>query len=209
MADSPEVLFGCSKKSVDKAKAAVDPSLIAPADEFPGLRTWTDKKGDVHKYWTENGTVDQVWREETKGKEGKPKLTTFVVGVRMRPGELNQNKMGFFRMMVHPDLVQGKQVSEAIRASYEQMTDRNLGVMISLVEVAGKMPPDGSLPGALLGRLFPVKSRESKSPLLGTKVCVKIHQSPNPGGPTGHQDQADLFLPAKEMAEEEKKPFEV
>jgi hypothetical protein len=193
MAAEPKVpiMFGVSAKAVANARAAADPTLY-PSES---ARKDIGKDGKTYTRWTETGTVDQVWGESTKGGENKPKLAVFVVAVRFRPGEPNQNKLGWFRMMLHPDIVSGRPVSEAVKDSYEQMSERNLAALVSLLDVAGKMPADGSLPPALLQHLFPPKG--GKSPLLGTKVSVKILQQPNEGGSRDKQEAAEVFLPAK------------
>lgn len=193
MSNEPKVpvSFGVSSKSVANARAAADPNLRAPES----AKTTIGKDGTSYVRWMESGLVDQVWFEMTKGSEKKPKLAVFVVGVRFQPGEPNQNKMGFFRMMVHPDIVAGKPVSEEVRSSYEGMTERNLASLISLIDVAGKMPPNGELTQPLLAHLFPPKG--GKSPLSGTKVVVKICQTPNEGGNRDKQEVAEVFLPPK------------
>lgn len=183
--------FGVSAGATQRARAAIDPALYPPST----AKKDTGKDGKTYTRWTENGTVDQVWAESTKGSEKKAKLAVFVVGVRFRPGEPNQNKIAWFRIMVHPDIAAGKPVSETVKNSYEMMTERNLAALISLLDVAGKMPSDGSLPAALLSHLFPAKG--GKSPLLGIPVAVKILQQPNEGGTRDKQETAEVFLPAK------------
>jgi hypothetical protein len=188
------VSFGVSSGAVARAKAAVDPNLYPPKD----AKVTTDKNGKTYTRWTAGGTVDQVWSETTKGEGGKAKLGVFLVAVRFAPGEANQNKLGWFRMMIHPDIASGKPVSEAVKKSYEGMTERNLGSLVSLLEVAGKMPASGDLSPSLLGLLFPEKG--GKSPLTGLRVTVKICQQPNEGGQRDVQEIAEVFLPAKAPA---------
>jgi len=193
------VTFGVSAASSARAKASLDPNLYAPKD----AKSTTDKNGKVYRRWTESGVIDQVWSETTKGEGNKPKLAVFVVAVRFRPGEPNQNKLGWFRLMFHPGIASGQAVSDAVRKSYEGMTERNLASLISLLEVAGKMPASGELNPALLGALFPSKGQSSS--LSGTQVTVKICQSPNEGGQRELQEVAEVFLSAKAVGVTEAK----
>lgn len=188
------VSFGVSAKAVATAKAAIDPNLYPPKD----AKVTKDKNNVTYTRWTETGAVDQVWSETTKGEGGKAKLGMFVIAVRFRPGEPNQNKLGWFRLMLHPDIAAGKPVSEAVKKSYEGMTERNLAALVSLLEVTGKMPASGDLSPTLLSALFPAKG--GKSPLIGQQVTVKICQQPNDGGTRELQEKAEVFLPAKQAA---------
>lgn len=195
MADGVRVpiSFGVSAKAVATAKASLDPNLYAPKD----AKVSKDKKNVTYTRWTETGVIDQVWSEYTQGGEGKSKLTTFLVAVRFRPGEPNQNKLGWFRLMLHPDIVAGKPVSDILKKKYEMMTERNLASLVSLLEVTGKLPPNGALTAELLNVLFPEKG--GKTPLIGKQVTVKICQSPNEGGQRDLQEQAEAFLPPKAL----------
>ncbi len=191
------IMFGVSSAATARARANADPNLYAPE----GAKKTVSRDGKTFTRWTETGTVDQVWAEMTKGDAKKPKLTVFVVGVRMRPGEPNQNKIGWFRLMVHPEIAAGRPVSQQVKDSYEMMTERNLAALVSLLDVTGKMPASGDLSPELLNVLFPAKDAKGKSKLLGATVTVKIVQSPNEGGSRDVQEVAEVFLPPKAVGD--------
>lgn len=201
--ESIPVIFGISAQSMANAKAAIDPNLTPPADAKKDI----GKDGKLYSRWTAAGTVDQIWHETTKGSEKKPKLGVFVVGIRFRPGEANQNKLCFFRLMVHPAIAEGKQVSAEVKHSYQNMTERSLASLASLLDVTGFLPKEGGLDSKAINLLFPKKG--GKSPLLEKLVVVKICQQPNEGGSRDKQEVAELFLPPKQaQVEAAKEPWD-
>ena len=96
--------FKVSGKATEAARAARDPNLKAPATAAVAV----DKNGVEYKRWVETGSIEFVYREATT--DGVQ--VVYIVGVKMRPGEPNQNKIGWFRMKVHPDLAEGRPVSD-------------------------------------------------------------------------------------------------
>lgn len=183
--------FKVSAKRTEAARQARDPNLRAPQS----AKVDTDKNGVVYKRWVETGTVEFAYREPTK--DGTQ--VTYVVGMKMRPGEPNQNKLGWFRLRVHPDIAEGREVSSDVEAKYGWLTERALVALIALIDVTGFTPKsgDGSISGTLLESLFPLKQQKSKGPLISKSVAVKIVQRKNTppfDAQKEYQEDAELFL---------------
>jgi hypothetical protein len=184
--------FKVSRKAVDASRAARDPNLKAPE----GCAIAVDRNGIEYKRWVETGSIEAIYREATT--DGTQ--VVYVVGVKMRPGEPNQNKFGWFRMQVHPDIAEGREVASDIEAKYGWLTERALVALVSLIDVTGFTPKsgDGSLSGSLMDSLFPLKAQKSKSQLIGKSVSVKIVQTKNKpphNAKKENQEAAELFLP--------------
>ena len=183
--------FNVSQKSVEAARAAADPALTAPKT----AKLDRDSNGREYRRWVENGSVEFAYREATK--DGVQ--VVYVLGVKFRPGEPNQNKIGWFRLRLHPAIAGGQPVSTEVESKYGWLTERAIMALVSLTDVAGLTPKSGAgLSGSLLESLFPLKAQKSKGPLIGKPVGVKIVQRPNegPGATRDRQEDAELFIPA-------------
>lgn len=186
------VTFSVTPKAADAARAAADPNLVAPKN---ANLTVSKKDGTEYRRWVENGSVEFAYREAS----GDGKMVVYVVGVKFRSGEPNQNKIGWFRMRVHPAIASGQSVDADTEAKYGWIHEKGLGAVLTLIDVTGYTPKSGAgIGGALLESLFPLKAQKNKGPLIGKKVGVKIQQRPNTGdGATrDKQEDAELFLPA-------------
>ena len=183
--------FKVSGKATEAARAARDPNLKAPAT----AAVTVDKNGVEYKRWVETGSIEFVYREATK--DGSQVI--YVAGIKMRPGEPNQNKIGWFRMMVHPDIAEGREVSSEVENKYGWLTERALVALVSLIDVTGFTPKSGDgLSGSLLETLFPLKAQKNKSQLVGKSVSVKVVQTKNKpphNAQKENQEAAELFLP--------------
>lgn len=183
--------FNVSARATAQARANRDPNLKAPED----AKSTVDKSGVEYKRWVETGTIEFAFREASK--DGSQ--VVYVVGMKMRPGEPNQNKIGWFRMRVHPDIAEGREVTADVEASFGWLTDRSLTTLIALIDVTGYTPKQGDgLSGSLLETLFPLKQQKSKGPLIGKSVSVKIVQRPNAppyDQQKPNQEDAEMFMP--------------
>jgi hypothetical protein len=186
--------FKVSGKATQAARDARDPELKAPAT----AAVTVDKNGVEYKRWVETGSIEFVYREaDNTGTQ-----VVYIVGVKMRPGEPNQNKLGWFRMKVHPDIAEGREVSSETEGKFAWLTERSLVSLVSLIDVTGFTPKSGDgLSGSLLETLFPLKPQKNKSQLVGKSASVKIVQKKNQppydkGGKYPYQRDAELFLPA-------------
>jgi hypothetical protein len=194
--------FKVSAKATAAARAARDPNLKAPAT----AKVDTDKNGVVYKRWVETGSIEFAYREPTA--DGSQ--VVYIVGIKMRPGEPNQNKIGWFRMKVHPDIAEGNPVSAEVEGKFGWLTERSLVALVSLIDVTGFTPKpkknatgqelESELSGSLLETLFPLKAQKTKSPVIGKSSAVKIVQKKNDpkfaANGRENQDDAELFLPA-------------
>ncbi len=183
--------FKVSGKATAAARAARDPNLKAPAN----CKVDVDKNGVEYKRWVETGSIEFVYREaDTTGTQ-----VVYIVGIKMRPGEPNQNKIGWFRMKVHPDIAEGRDVPSDIEAKFGWLTERALVSLVSLIDVTGFTPKSGDgLSGSLLETLFPLRAQKNKSGLVGKSVSVKIVQRKNKpphNAKKENQEDAELFLP--------------
>jgi hypothetical protein len=161
--------FGISAAAQAAARAARSPDLTAPKS----AKVTLDKNGKKHSRWIETGVVESAYR---KGSS-KGNAVIYNVGVRFRAGEPNFPKVGWFMLTIHEGVAKGlPTVTEAERRSYGNLTERNIGTLLTLLDVTGFTPKSGELTGALLGALFPPKG--GKSPLQSKPVTVKIHQQP-------------------------------
>lgn len=192
--------FKVSGRATEAARAARDPNLKAPA----AAAQTTDRNGVEYKRWVETGSIEFVYREATQ--DGVQ--VVYIVGIKMRPGEPNQNKIGWFRMKVHPDIAEGREVASDIEAKYGWLTERALVSLVSLIDSTGFTPKpkkdangkvtDEGLSGSLLETLFPMKAQKNKSQLVGKSVSVKIVQRKNKPPynlKKDNQEDAELFLP--------------
>ena len=196
--------FKVSSKATEAARTARDPNLRAPST----AKETTDKNGIVYKRWTETGSVEFAYREATS--DGVQ--VVYIVGIKMRPGEPNQNKLGWFRMKVHPDIAEGREVDSVTEGKFGWLTERSLVALVSLIDVTGFTPKPktkklggkdveetSELTGSLLDTLFPLKQQKSKGPVIGKSVTVKIVQKKNApefaAQGRENQEDAELFLP--------------
>lgn len=184
--------FKVSGKAAEAARAARDPNLHAPAS----ARTNTDKSGVEYKRWVETGSIEFSYREATA--DGSQ--VVYILGVKMRPGEPNQNKIGWFRMKIHPDIAEGREVSPEVESKFEWLTNRSLVALISLIDVTGFTPKkEGAEIGSgILEALFPLKAQKTKGPIIGKMIAVKIVQKKNTppyDKERPYQEDVELFLP--------------
>lgn len=184
--------FRVSSKATEAARAARDPNLKAPAT----AKVDKDKNGVEYKRWIETGSIECAYREATKDGE----QVIYLIGMKMRPGEPNQNKLGWFRLKVHPDIASGNEVTADVEQKYGWLTERSLVALISLIDVTGFTPTkgDGSISDSLLETLFPLKAQKSKGKLVSKTVSVKIVQKKNTppyDKDRPYQEDVELFLP--------------
>lgn len=189
--------FKVSGKATEAARAARNPNFVAPKD----AAVTTDKNGVEYKRWIETGTIEFAYREGSKDNS----QVVYVVAIKPRPGEPNQNKLGWFRMMIHPDIAEGREVSPEIEASFGWLTERALVNIVSLIDVTGFTPKkEGEgLSESLLNTLFPLKQQKSKGQLIGKSVAVKIVQQKNKppyDQKKEYQENPELFLPPVPLA---------
>lgn len=186
--------FKVSKGAAEKGRAAVNPDPVPPSS----AKENTDKDGTIWKRWVETGSIEAAYREASK--DGT--LVVYVLGLKARPGEPNQHKTMWFRFRIHPDIAEGREVSDTVQSSYGWMTERALAATIALIDITGFTPKqgDGGISGSLLETLFPLKAQMRKSPLVGKSVAAKlVHKKllkeklqPNQ---REEQTEAEMFLP--------------
>lgn len=201
--------FKVSARATEAARSARDPLLHAPST----ARENTDRNGITYKRWVETGTVEFAYREGTT--DGVQ--VVYIVGIKMRPGEPNQNKIGWFRMKVHPDIAEGREVDSVVEGKYGWLTERSLVALVSLIDVTGFTPKPvtkkasatktveetAEIGGALLDTLFPLKAQKTKGPIIGKSVSVKIVQKKNTppfDKDRPYQEDVELFLPPAPIA---------
>lgn len=188
--------FKVGAKATQAARANRDPSFKAPET----AKVTVDKKGNEYKRWVESGTIESAYREAS----GDGALVTHVVSFKPRAGEPNFGKLGFFRMTVHPDIVEGLPVDAETERKYSFMSERAMTALVALVDATGLTPKaaDAGI-GALLETLFPLAAHKNVGPLIGKTVAVKIQQRKNKppyDEQRPYQEDAEMFLPAPALA---------
>lgn len=175
------------------ATAAMARKQVLDPPDTAAVNTATN--GDVYERWSEEGLVENVWRETTKGG-----LICAVIQTKMRAGMPNEHERAWGRHMLHPGVLAGVATDSDI-AKYSSMNDRAINAITTLLQATGFAPGSGGLSGKLLNHMFPVKNAPgAKSPMIGKIVIVNLVNSPNKGekAKNPRQTNIDSYLPEME-----------
>lgn len=160
-------------KDVDKAATQAAMAAVSGGRQDPlvvpaNAALSEDKKGTKYSRWTERGVVQQAYRSvTTKG------LMDVTVLVKIRQGDKNNGRKVFSHFYINN--------AENVPEKHEQMNERSIGAIGTLLIATGFMPAGGALKGSLLDRMFPQKGQPgTASPLVSKSVTVNIVQTLGP-----------------------------
>jgi hypothetical protein len=156
------------KESVARARGALKGGAVAPLTVPENARRSESKKGDKsYARWTEQVTITQAYR----GVTGKGLMdVTLVHTIRQSDEPKNNGRTFFAHFYIN--------TSADVPENHEQMNDKSMGAIITLLEATGLMPPSGTLAPALLASLFPEKGKPGVAPskLVGKQAIAAIQQ---------------------------------
>ena len=141
--------------------------LTPPDDAKAAARM--DKKG-VYKYtrWAENVVITQAYRTVTN----TGLLDVTLLG-KVRQSEGNDGARVAFHYYLN--------YAEDRPENHEQMHDRSIGAIVTLLKATGFMPTNGTLKAVLLNKMFPQKNQPgTASPLVNKEVIANITQTNGP-----------------------------
>jgi len=155
-------------KDVDKAATQAAAAAVAGGSQAPlvipkDAKISTGDKGSWTR-WTERATVSQAYR--TVAKSG---LLDVTVVVKLRQSEKNNGRRVFGHFYIN--------ISNNIPEKHEQMNERSIGAIVTLLVATGFMPAGGALKGTLLDKMFPLKNQPgTSSPLSGKAIIANVVQ---------------------------------
>ena len=155
-------------KDVDKAAVQAAQAAVAGGRQdplvVPASAKVSQSDSATYSRWTERGVVQQAYRSVTK----KGLLDVTVI-VKIRQSEKNNGR----KVFAHFYLNNSADASE----SHEQMTERSIGAITTLLVATNFMPAGGALKGSVLDKMFPQKGQPgTSSPLVGKPVVANIVQ---------------------------------
>lgn len=153
-----------------------------------------DEKGNVYKRWSEGVVIEATWRDVTKKEKPEERLLTVIVQLKVRAGFPNQHQRTWTRYFLSPQMLAKKAPA---KDSHENMHERAIGAIASLLKATGYMPTSGVLTGKLLNHMFPQGKGNKSAPICGKEVTANFSDSPNTGqgAVSERQTHADSFLP--------------
>lgn len=160
-------------KDVDKAATQAAMAAVAGGRQDPLVVPDTaakseDAKGTKYSRWTERSVVQQAYRSVTK--KG---LMDVTVLVKIRQGDKNNGRKVFSHFYINN--------AESVPENHEQMNERSIGAIGTLLIATGFMPAGGALKGSLLDKMFPQKGQPgTASPLVGKSAVVNVCQTFGP-----------------------------
>ena len=183
------------KEATERARGAVqggksDP-LIVPED----ARFSEDKKGKKYYRWNEQVLITAAYR--TVSKKG---LMDIVLAHKIRQSDDNTGKSFFAHFYMNN--------ADELSEGHEQMNDRTLGALITLLEACKMMPAGGTLKASLLAKLFPEKGKPGDAPslLVGKNVIANVVQQHEPAtdqktGKVKKDKDGEIALQKRDSAE--------
>jgi hypothetical protein len=160
-------------KDVDKAATQAAMAAVAGGRQDPlvvpaNAAHSEDAKGVKYSRWTERSVVQQAYRSVTK--KG---LMDVTVLVKIRQGDKNNGRKVFSHFYINN--------AESVPENHEQMNERSIGAIGTLLIATGFMPAGGALKGSLLDKMFPQKGQPgTASPLVGKSAVVNVVQTFGP-----------------------------
>jgi hypothetical protein len=155
------------KSATQAAQAAVQGGRQDPLTVPSTANVSQDQKGTTYSRWTERSSVQQAYRSVTKN--GLLDVTV-VVKLRQSPTEKNNGRKVFSHFYINNQ--------DEVPEKHENMNERSIGSIVTLLVATGYMPAGGALKGSMLDKMFPQKGQPgTASPLVGKSVVTSIVQT--------------------------------
>ena len=155
------------KEATKRAQAALAGGRQAPLKVPKSAKSSKDKNGVTYSRWTERVVITGAYRTVTESG-----LMDVVITAKIRQSEnAGSSAWGHFY----------KTIGAPVKDGHEQMNDRSLGAIVTLLQATGFMPGGGALKGTLLDKMFPIKNQPgASSPLQDKAVIASIVQTFGP-----------------------------